>query len=119
MGFELHHGVRNTPWGEKCKRWGIKEGVCVYAILYWLANATREALKAMVGQASLPAPLCGPSSPNAHATEREGQGEGSLLLVPRRASLFSMSMAVVVGRFVSLAFIAFFLGRTSTPQEEE
>ena len=28
-------------------------------------------------------------------------------------------MAMVVGRFVPLAFTAFFLGRTSTPKEEE
>ena len=31
----------------------------------------------------------------------------------------ALSMAVVVGRFVSLALTAFFLGRTSTPEEEE
>ena len=29
----------------------------------------------MAGQASLPAPLCGPSSPSVHATTREGEGE--------------------------------------------
>ena len=29
MGFGMHHGVRNTPWGEKCVGEGIKEGVCV------------------------------------------------------------------------------------------
>ena len=31
----------------------------------------------------------------------------------------ALNMAVVVGRFVPLAFTAFFLGRTSTPKEEE
>ena len=36
--------------------------MCV--ILNWSADATRQALKAMAGQASLPAPLCGRSSPN-------------------------------------------------------
>ena len=30
-----------------------------------------------------------------------------------------LNMGVVVGRFVPLAFIAFFFGRTSTPEEEE
>ena len=29
----------------------------------------------MAGQASLPAPLCGPSSPSVHATKGEGEGE--------------------------------------------
>ena len=29
----------------------------------------------MAGQASLPAPWCGPSSPSVHATTREGEGE--------------------------------------------
>ena len=29
----------------------------------------------MAGQASLRAPLCGPSSPSVHATTREGEGE--------------------------------------------
>ena len=50
MGFVIHHGVRNTPWGEKCNLGGggVKgRGVCV--ILYWSADATREALKAMAG----------------------------------------------------------------------
>ena len=28
----------------------------------------------MVGQASLPAPVCGPSTPSVHATTREGEG---------------------------------------------
>ena len=55
------------------QREGIKEGVCVR--LYWSANTTREALKAMAGQASLSAPLCGPSGPSVHATTREGEGE--------------------------------------------
>ena len=67
MGLEIHHGVRMRQ-GD-----GIKEGVCVR--LYWSADATREALKDMAGQASLPAPLCGPSSPSVHATAREGEGE--------------------------------------------
>ena len=53
-----------------------------------------------------------------HAAAREGEGEDSLLLAPRRASL-GIAMAVVVGCFVPLAFTAFFLGRTSTPKEEE
>ena len=48
------------------------------AILYCLADATREALKAMAGQASLPAPLCGPSSPSVHAARGEGEGEGEV-----------------------------------------
>ena len=94
--------------------------MCV--ILYWLADATWAALKAMAGQVSPRTPLCGPSSPNTHVVAKEGEGESSLLLVTMRASLFCTehgSMAVVVGRFVPLAFIAFFLGRTSTPQEEE
>ena len=43
----------------------------------------------MAGHASLPVPLCGPSSPNAHAATREGEGEGTLLLAPRCASRFS------------------------------
>ena len=30
----------------------------------------------MAGQASLPAPLCGPSSPSVHATTREEEEEG-------------------------------------------
>ena len=60
--------------------------MCV--IQYWSADATRKALKAMAGQASLPAPLCGPSSPNVRAAAREGEGEGSLLLAPKCASLF-------------------------------
>ena len=64
--------------------------VCVCVILYWSADATREALKAMAGQASLPAPLYGPSSPNVHAPIGEGEGEGNLLLVPRHASHFSI-----------------------------
>ena len=29
----------------------------------------------MAGQASLPAPLCGPSTPSVHATTKEGEGE--------------------------------------------
>ena len=82
MRLEIHHGVRNASGGG-----GIKEGVCV--IPYCSADATREALKAMAGRASLPAPLCAPSSPNVHAATKEGEGEGSLLLAPRRASLFS------------------------------
>ena len=60
--------------------------MCV--ILYGSADATREALKAMADQASLPAPLCGLSSHNVHAAAREGEGKGTLLFVPRRASLF-------------------------------
>ena len=89
MGFKLHHGLRNTPWGEKCylgEAGGKGRGVCV--ILYYSADTTRDALKAMAAQASLP-PLCGSSTPNAHAVVREGEGEGTLLLVPSCASLFS------------------------------
>ena len=61
MGWEMRQGG------------GIKEGVCVS--LYWSADATWEALKAMAGQASLPAPFCGPSIPSVHATSRKGEGE--------------------------------------------
>ena len=43
--------------------------------MYWSADATREALKAMAGQGSLPALLCGASSPSVHATTREGEAE--------------------------------------------
>ena len=43
----------------------------------------------MVGQASLPALACEPPSPDAHAAAREGEGEGTLLVAPRRASLFT------------------------------
>ena len=51
--------------------------MCVW--LHWSADATPEALKAMVGQASLPAPLCGPFSPSVHATTREGEeGRGGV-----------------------------------------
>ena len=91
VGHRGGHGVQNTPWGEKCYLGGggVKEGVCECVIRYWSADVTWEALKAMAGQASLPAPLCGPSSPNAHAAAREGEGEGTLLLAPRQASLFS------------------------------
>ena len=86
MGFEIHHGVRNALGGGGKGRCVC---VCVCVILYWPANTTREALKAMAGPASLPAPLCGPPSPNVHVAAREGEGEGSLVLAPRRASLFS------------------------------
>ena len=81
MWSKVHHRVRNASGG------GGEEGVCV--ILYWSANATREALKALAGEASLLAALCGPSSPNVHVATREGEGEGSLLLAPRRTSLLS------------------------------
>ena len=48
-------------------------------ILYWSADTTHEARKALAGRASRPAPLCRPSSPNVHAPTREGEGEGGLL----------------------------------------
>ena len=67
MGLEIRHGLRNASRGGHKRR-----GVGVVNIP---GNATREALKAMAGQASLPAPLCGPSSPSLHATTREGEGE--------------------------------------------
>ena len=73
MGFGMHHGVTNTPWGGKSvKGKGIKEGGGV-TILVGLRNS--GALKAMAGEACLPAPLCGPSSPSVHATTREGEEE--------------------------------------------
>ena len=73
-GFEIHHGVKNTPWGEKgIKGRAVQEGVCV--ILHWLADTTREALKGMAGQASIPAPLCGPSSASVHVAIGEGEGD--------------------------------------------
>ena len=48
--------------------------------------------------------------------ERERAG---YLLRPRVHSFLAVSMAVVVDRFVPLAFTAFFLERTSTLEEEE
>ena len=44
--------------------------MCV--IVYWAADATQEALKAMTGKASLPVPLWGPFSPSVHAATGEG-----------------------------------------------
>ena len=40
-------------------------------------------------------------------------------LCPGVHRFVTLSMAVVVGCFVPLAFIPFFLGRTSTPQEDK
>ena len=48
--------------------------------------------------------------------ERE---RAAYFLRPGMHRFLALSMGVVVGRFVPLAFIAFFLGRTSTPREEE
>ena len=39
------------------------------------SHSAVKVLKAMADQASLPAPLCGPSDPSVHATTREGEGE--------------------------------------------
>ena len=91
----------------------------------------------MVGEASLPAPLCGPSSPSVHATTREGGGEQggvgveevsnvSCVCVCSSANFFrpkvftvccflALCLGVVMGPFVGTAF---FLGTTSTPEEE-
>ena len=41
MGFGLYHGVRNTPWGEKCYLGGrgVKEGVCVcVCVCVWVGD---------------------------------------------------------------------------------
>ena len=43
----------------------------------------------------------------------------SYLLRPGVHRFLALGMAVVVGRFGPLAFTAFFLGRTSNPEEEE
>ena len=43
MGFELHHGVRNTPRGEKCYLGGggVKEAVCVCVCVCVLCTLMR------------------------------------------------------------------------------
>ena len=109
-------------------------------IRHWLANATRETLECMAGQASLPVPLCGPSSPSVYATTGEGEGErggvgagGGIRLCRVCACVpafflclevfivcffLALCMGLVMGRFVPVAFTAFFLGRTSSPEEE-
>ena len=89
--------------------------VCVCVILYWSANATREALKAMAGHAFLPVPLCGPSGPNAHAAAREGEGEGTLLLAPRRASLFSTERGSGSGPLCALGLHRLLFGENFLP----
>ena len=87
-------------------------------ILYLSADATREALKAITGQASprrsvgLPALTC----MLLQGKERE---RATYFLRPGVHRFLALSMGLVVGRFVPLAFIAFFLWRTSTPKEEE
>ena len=45
--------------------------------------------------------------------------ERAAYLRPGVHRFLALSMGVVVRRFVPLAFIAFFLGRTPTPEEEE
>ena len=94
----------------------------------------------MAGQTSLPAPLCGPSSPSVHAATREGEGErggvggGGGIRLCRvcacssayffRPDVFTvrrflaLCLGEVMGRFVPLPGTAFFLGRLSTPEEE-
>ena len=94
-------------------RGDVKEGVCV--ILYWSTDATWEALKAMAGQASLPAPLCGPSSPNMRAAAREGEAEGSLLLAPSRASLFRTEHGSGSGPLCALGLHRLLLGENFQP----
>ena len=108
MGFELHHGVRNHGLRNASGGGGQKEGVCL--ILYWSANATQGALRAMAGQASLPALLCGPSSPNMHAATREGEGEDSLLVAPTRVSLFSTEHGSGNGMLCALGLHRLLLG---------
>ena len=49
---------------------------------------------------------------------KEGE-RAAYFLRPSVHRFLALSMGGVVGRFVPLAFIAFFLGRTSTPKEEE
>ena len=99
----------------------------------------------MAGQASLPAPLCGPSSSSVHATTREGEGERGgvggwgrypfvtcvcvcmcacssayffrpdVFTVQR---FFAFCLVALMGRFVPLPGTAFFCGTTSTAEEE-
>ena len=45
--------------------------------------------------------------------------ERAYFLRPHVHRFLALSMGVVMGRFVPLPFIAFFLGRTSTPEKEE
>ena len=93
----------------------------------------------MADQASLPAPLCAPSSPSVHVTTREGEGDrrgvgggGGIRLCGVcacssaylfRPDVFTMCrflalcLGVVMGPFAPLPGTAFFLGRTSTPEE--
>ena len=122
MGLEINHGMRNASGG------GHKRGGgCDYT-----DRATREALRAMADQASLPAPLCGPSSPSVHATTREGEGErggvggGGGIRFWRvcacssayffRPDVFTVQhflalcLVVVMGHFVPLPGTAFFRG---------
>ena len=49
----------------------------------------------------------------------KGKERAPYFLRPGGHRFLALSMAVVVGRFVPLAFAAFLLGRTSTPEEEE
>ena len=117
---------------------GVKEGVCV--ILYWLADATREALKAMAGQAfpprrhcvGLPALVCMLVQRKEREREEVYGVEEVLVCVVcvfvstyfLRSNVFSVHrflarcMGVVMGRFVPLALTAFLLGGTSNPEEE-
>ena len=93
--------------------------MCV--ILYWSANATWEALKAMAGKASLPRHCVGLSALTRmlqQGKERERE-RTAYFLCPGVHRFLALSMAVAVGRFVPLAFTAVFLGRTSTPEEEK
>ena len=91
----------------------------------------------MAGQASLPAPLCGPSDPSVHATTGEGEGEqggvgggGGISLCRAcacsceyslRPGVFTvcrflaLCLGVVMGRFVPLPGTAFFLGSSVIP----
>ena len=84
--------------------------VCVCEILYWSPDASREALKAMAGQDFLPAPLCGHSNPNVHVAAKEGEGEGTLILAPSRASLFSTEHRSVSEPFCALGLHRLLVG---------
>ena len=108
MGFEIHHGVGNTPWGEKCKRGGAKEGACVRCYTGWPTQLGRPL---RLWRASPPSPrhcvgLLALTRMLLRGKERE---RAAYFLCPSVHRFLARSMAVVTGPFVPLAFIAFFL----------